>query len=151
MSTHCRVYLHDFIRIAIQRKADGSISRFGRLRLVDVAHMLASAIDSDGLTIPAVKGQVANILAESFPDPEEDDLHWHDKANLAVACLPHVWTHFIMQKFDEADLQFFLDGLQLPMKRPLPLPLVAASAEISSFGLGRGVLFFPFYNISWYF
>ena len=74
-SSHSRVYLHDFIRIAIHRKADGSIGRFGRLRLVDVAHMVLSAIESDGSRVAAVKSQVASFLDESFPDPEEDDLH----------------------------------------------------------------------------
>ena len=97
--------------------------------------MLLSAIESDGSRVAAVKSQVASFLDESFPDPEEDDLYWHDKANVAVACLPHVWTHFVMHRFDEKDLQFFLDGLQLPMKRPRPLPLVDASAEVSSSGL----------------
>ena len=85
---------------------------------------------------PARSGGVpAPHQPRGFPDPEEDDLYWHDKANVAVACLPHVWTHFVMHRFDEKDLQFFLDGLQLPMERPRHLPLVDASAEVSSSGL----------------
>eukprot|EP00959_Pyramimonas_sp_CCMP1952_P402130 8426546-Pyramimonas_sp.AAC.1 len=80
--------------------------------------MLHAIVGSDGLGTTRLKHIIVEILGQVFPCPDCDDLCWHDKANMTVACLPAVWERVSGEHYTQEDLQLFLEGLGIPRKRP---------------------------------